>query len=119
MIPSAITNIFSLTVVLFLTALIVFFIGKSYIVGLSQSQGVRPHSLRQYYGIYAAAWTFVPAILVLLMWTALTQPVLTRLSQTLLLEVYPNIDGAMLQLRFAQLQNISTCLISALDDTMQ
>ena len=119
MIPSAITNIFSLTVVLFLTALIVFFIGKSYIVGLSQSQGVRPHSLRQYYGIYAAAWTFVPAILVLLMWTALTQPVLTRLSQTLLLEVYPDINGAMLQLRLAQLQNISTGLISAPDDTMQ
>ncbi|MDA0309076.1 MAG: phosphate ABC transporter permease subunit PstC [Proteobacteria bacterium] len=119
MIPSAVTNIFSLTVVLFLTALIVFFIGKSYIVSLSQAQGVRPHSLRQYYGIYAAAWTFVPAILVLLMWTALTQPVLTRLSQTLLLDAYPNIEGAMLQLRLAQLQNISTGLISASDDTMR
>jgi phosphate transport system permease protein len=119
MIPSAITNIFSLTVVLFLTALIVFFIGKSYIVSLSQAQGVRPHSLRHYYGIYAAAWTFVPAILILLMWTALTQPILTRLSQTLLLDAYPNIEGAMLQLRLAQLQNISTGLISASDDTMR
>jgi phosphate transport system permease protein len=119
MIPSAITNIFSLTVVLFLTALIVFFIGKSYIVSLSHSQGVRPHSLRHYYGIYAAAWTFVPAILILLMWTALTQPILTRLSQTLLLDAYPNIEGAMLQLRLAQLQNISTGLISASDDTMR
>ncbi len=119
MIPSAFTNIFSLAVVLFLTALIVFFMGKSYIVSLSKSQGVRPHSLRQYYGIYAAAWTFVPAILILLMWTALTQPVLTRLSQTLLLDAYPNIEGAMLQLRLAQLQNISTGLISAPDDTMR
>jgi phosphate transport system permease protein len=119
MIPLVFTNIFSLTVVLFLTALIVFFMGKSYIISLSRAQGVRPHSLRHYYGIYAAAWSFVPAILILLMWTALTQPVLTRLSQTLLLDAYPDIDGAMLQLRLAQIQNISTGLIAAPDEAMQ
>ena len=119
MIPLVFTNIFSLTVVLFLTALIVFFMGKSYIISLSRAQGVRPHSLRHYYGIYAAAWSFVPAILILLMWTALTQPVLTRLSQTLLLDAYPDIDGAMLQLRLAQIQNISTGLIPAPDEAMQ
>jgi phosphate transport system permease protein len=106
-------------VVLFLTALIVFFMGKSYIVSLSHAQGVRPHSLRHYYGIYAAAWSFVPAILLLLMWTALTQPVLTRFSETMLLDAFPDMDGAMLQLRLAQLQNISTGLIPAQDEAMQ
>ena len=119
MIPLAFTNIFSLTVVLFLTALIVFFTGKSYIVSLSHAQGVRPHSLRHYYGIYAAAWSFVPAILLLLMWTALTQPVLTRFSETMLLDAFADMDGAMLQLRLAQLQNISTGLIPAPDEAMQ
>ena len=119
MVPATITNVFSLTVVLFLTAVIVFFIGKSYIVSLSQSKGMRPHSLRHYYGIYAAAWTFIPAIIVLLMWTALTQPVIARLSQSLLLDAYPDMNSAMLQLRLAQLQNISTGLIVAPDDTMR
>jgi phosphate transport system permease protein len=93
--------------------------GKSYIVSLSHAQGVRPHSLRHYYGIYAAAWSFVPAILLLLMWTALTQPVLTRFSETMLLDAFPDMDGAMLQLRLAQLQNISTGLIPAQDEAMQ
>ena len=119
MVPATITNVFSLTVVLFLTAVIVFFIGKSYIVSLSQSKSMRPHSLRHYYGIYAAAWTFIPAIIVLLMWTALTQPVIARLSQSLLLDAYPDMNSAMLQLRLAQLQNISTGLIVAPDDTMR
>ena len=119
MIPLAFTNIFSLTVVLFLTALIVFFMGKSYIVSLSHAQGVRPHSLRHYYGIYAAAWSFFPAILLLLMWTALTQPLLTRFSETMLLDAFPDMDSAMLQLRLAQLQNISTGLIPAPDEAMQ
>ena len=119
MIPLVFTNIFTLTVVLFLTALIVFFIGKSYIISLSHAQGVRPHSLRHYYGIYAAAWSFVPAILILLMWTALTQPVLTRFSQTMLIDAFPDMNSAMLQLRLAQIQNISTGLIPAPDEAMQ
>ena len=38
------------------------------------SEGVKSHSLVKYYGVYAALWTLVPALLLALIWAFAADP---------------------------------------------
>ena len=45
------------------------------------SEGVKSHSLVKYYGVYAALWTLVPALLLALIWAFAADPLLLNAAE--------------------------------------
>ena len=69
-----------------LLLLIAALIAGSYLIGRSRAQSLRNrksgdalHSLPRYYGYQTAIWCGLPAVVLLVLWTALESTVLTRL----------------------------------------
>ena len=81
----------------------------------TRQQAVKAHSLSFYYGIYTALWTAVPAVLVLLIWTAAAKPMIDGHIHSLLQASYPKLPESFLQLKLAQLENIASGLLASKD----
>jgi phosphate transport system permease protein len=84
----------------------------------SQAAQAKPHSLVQYYGIYAVIWTLVPALLLALVWAVASKPLLLNAAEARLMLAYPNLPESFVALKMAQLQNIANGFIEAPDATM-
>ena len=82
------------------------------------ADGVKSHSLVKYYGVYAALWTLVPALLLALIWAFAADPLLLNAAEAHLASAYPNLPASFLDLKLAQLQNIAAGYIDAPDDIM-
>ena len=80
--------------------------------------GVKSHSLFKYYGVYAALWTLVPALLLALIWAFAADPLLLNAAEARLASAYPNLPASFLDLKLAQLQNVTAGYIDAPDDIM-
>ena len=81
-------------------------------------EGVKSHSLIKYYGVYAALWTLVPALILALIWAFAADPLLLNAAESRLASAFPNLPASFLDLKLAQLQNIAAGYIDAPDDIM-
>ncbi|MEC8728552.1 MAG: phosphate ABC transporter permease subunit PstC [Pseudomonadota bacterium] len=79
----------------------------------------KPHSLAYYYGRYAIIWAFFPAVIVLLIWTSLTKPLENQFITQSLSVAYPDLPESFIDLKIAQIKNISSGLINAEDKVMR
>ncbi len=95
-----------------------YFISKKRVTDLSLATGQKSHSLAYYYGLYAAIWAAIPAIVVLLAWTALTKPVLDHVVVQQLSAAYPKLPESFFPLKAAQIKNIANGLIQPNDEVM-
>ncbi len=82
------------------------------------AEGVKSHSLIKYYGVYAALWTLVPALILALIWAFAADPLLLNAAEARLASAFPNLPASFLDLKLAQLQNIAAGYIDAPDDIM-
>ena len=82
------------------------------------AEGVKSHSLIKYYGVYAALWTLVPALILALIWAFAADPLLLNAAESRLASAFPNLPASFLDLKLAQLQNIAAGYIDAPDDIM-
>ena len=53
----------------------------------------KPHSLVNYYGIYAGLWTLVPAVILALVWGFAADPLLMRAAEARLVASFPPFAG--------------------------
>ena len=95
-----------------------FFFSKKRIATMAKNTGTKPHSLGFYYGLYASIWVFVPAILLLIAFTATTKPFLENLILQSLLAAQPNLPESFVPLKIAQIKNIANGFITPEDDVM-
>lgn len=95
-----------------------FFFSKKRIATMAKNAGTKPHSLGFYYGLYASIWVFVPAILLLIAFTAATKPFLENLILQSLLVAQPNLPESFVPLKIAQIKNIANGFIAPEDDVM-
>ena len=82
------------------------------------AEGVKSHSLIKYYGVYAALWALVPALILALIWAFAADPLLLNAAESRLASAFPNLPASFLDLKLAQLQNIAAGYIDAPDDIM-
>jgi len=82
------------------------------------AEGVKSHSLIKYYGVYAALWTLVPALILALIWAVAADPLLLNAAESRLASAFSNLPASFLDLKLAQLQNIAAGYIDAPDDIM-
>ena len=82
------------------------------------AEGIKSHSLVKYYGVYAALWTLVPALILALIWAFAADPLLLNAAEARLATAFPNLPASFLDLKLAQLQNIAAGYIDAPDDIM-
>ncbi len=95
-----------------------FFFSKNRIASMAKNTGTKTHSLGFYYGLYASIWVFVPAILLLIAFTAVTKPFLENLIIQSLLTAQPNLPESFVPLKVAQIKNIANGFIAPEDDVM-
>jgi phosphate transport system permease protein len=113
---------FTSNVVLLITTMIFGIVAYVLAIGRIKSavaaEGVKSHSLIKYYGVYAALWTLVPALILALIWAFVADPLLLNAAESRLASAFPNLPASFLDLKLAQLQNIAAGYIDAPDDIM-
>jgi phosphate transport system permease protein len=113
---------FTSNVVLLITTMIFGIVAYVLAIGRIKSavaaEGVKSHSLIKYYGVYAALWTLVPALILALIWAFVADPLLLNAAESRLASAFPNLPASFLDLKLAQLQNIVAGYIDAPDDIM-
>lgn len=94
-------------IVLVLTA-VAYVLGRQRSVQLAQLLGgiKTLHSLPNYYGLMAAVWTGLPALIVLIVWTGMESTVINGAVVATLPESYTSESEARLSLTFSRIQNI-------------
>ena len=115
-------NIFTSDVTLLLLTALFGFLAYKLALGRirlsAANASVKPHSLAQYYGVYAALWTLVPALILALIWAFAADPLILNAAEARLRNAYPILPASFLDLKLAQLQNIAAGYIDAPDDIM-
>ena len=113
---------FTSNVALLITTMIFGIVAYVLAIGRTKSavaaEGVKSHSLIKYYGVYAALWTLVPALILALIWAFAADPLLLNAAESRLASAFPNLPASFLDLKLAQLQNIAAGYIDAPDDIM-
>ena len=113
---------FTSNVALLITTMIFGIVAYMLAIGRIRSrvvaEGIKSHSLVKYYGVYAALWTLVPALILALIWAFAADPLLLNAAEARLASAYPNLPASFLDLKLAQLQNIAAGYIDAPDDIM-
>jgi len=113
---------FTSKVALLITTMIFGIVAYVLAIGRTKSavaaEGVKSHSLIKYYGVYAALWTLVPALILALIWAFAADPLLLNAAEARLASAFPNLPASFLDLKLAQLQNIAAGYIDAPDDIM-
>ena len=97
----------------------IYFLSLRRLSGQIQTSQSKPHSLAYYYGRYAVIWAFFPAIIVLIIWTSFTRPLENQFIIQSLSAAYPDLPSSFIDLKIAQIKNISSGLIAAEDDVMR
>ncbi|MBL6782030.1 MAG: phosphate ABC transporter permease subunit PstC [Alphaproteobacteria bacterium] len=97
----------------------IYFLSLRRLSGQIQTSQSKPHSLAYYYGRYAVIWAFFPAIIVLIVWTSFTRPLENQFIIQSLSAAYPDLPSSFVDLKIAQIKNISSGLIAAEDDIMR
>lgn len=118
MLPPFLTSFSALLLIAVLLAIVTYFFATRLVNRQAAARGSRPQSLFTYYGYYAALWAFVPAIMFLLVWTLASTPFVDASIKQVLSDAFPDISGGALDLKLAQVQNISAGLIAAPDAMM-
>jgi phosphate transport system permease protein len=103
---------------LIVIAVIAFFASKKRISVLSSRHETKPHSLASYYGLYAAIWTFVPAVILLLIFAGYANQYLDTILAASLREAMPELPASFLDLKAAQVKNIANGLLKTDDAVM-
>ena len=115
-------NIFTSNVTLLLLTALFGFLAYKLALGRirlsAANASVKPHSLAQYYGVYAALWTLVPALILALIWAFAADPLILNAAEARLRNAYPILPASFLDLKLAQLQNIAAGYIDAPDEIM-
>ncbi len=111
------SNLF-IMVLTILCAALAYRIGTGRLKHKAAAAGEKPHSLVNYYGIYAGLWTLVPAVILALVWGFAADPLLMRAAETRLVASFPHLPDSFLALKLAQLNNIANGVIAAPDATM-
>ena len=101
-----------------LLGIFAYYLSKRRVSHLSVLTGQKSHSLSYYYGLYAAIWAVIPAIIVLLAWTVLTKPILDHIAIQQLMMAYPNLPESFFALKSAQVENIAKGLLRPADNVM-
>jgi len=113
---------FTSNVALLITTMIFGIVAYMLAIGRIRSrvvaEGIKSHSLVKYYGVYAALWTLVPALILALIWAFAADPLLLNAAEARLATAFPNLPASFLDLKLAQLQNIAAGYIDAPDDIM-
>ena len=93
----------------FLAALIaaVFFLGRRRALSAAGGDLRALHSLPVHYGLYAALWCGLPALMVLALGRALETPVATHLTAAELADAFPERDAGGLDLLLNNIKNIA------------
>ena len=107
--------IFSATI---LAAVGSFYLAKGRVLKQAAFEGVKPHSLSQYYGLYVCIWVLVPAILLALIWLFAADPMLLNAAKARLVAAYPKLPDSFLDLKMAQLGNIAAGFLQSTDPVM-
>ncbi|NBR41113.1 MAG: hypothetical protein EBT93_17155, partial [Alphaproteobacteria bacterium] len=88
--------VFALTL---LTGVLAYQFAVRKVLHASQAAQTKPHSLVRYYGIYAVIWTLVPALLLALVWAAVSKPLLMNAAEARLMLAYPNLPESFVALK--------------------
>lgn len=112
------TNNVTLLVITILFGIMAYKLARGRIETSVAIAGVKPHSLVQYYGVYAALWTLVPALILALIWAFAADPLILNAAEARLRIAYPSLPASFLDLKMAQLQNVAAGFIDAPDDIM-
>ena len=112
------TNNVTLLVITILFGIMAYKLALGRIKSSTAIAGVKPHSLVQYYGVYAALWTLVPALILALIWAFAADPLILNAAEARLRIAYPSLPASFLDLKMAQLQNVAAGFIDAPDDIM-
>ena len=84
----------------------------------SLKQDVIPHSLLSYYGFYSFMWIFFPSAILLIVWSLFSKQFIDNQFFSILLNAYPKLPESFIYLKLAQIQNISSGLLSSNDEIM-
>ncbi len=99
---------FSVTViVLFALLLLGYFVGRKRSIYVSKNNTKPLHSLPQYYGYLVALWSCLPALLVLLVWTALNSSVISSMTISYFPEQVQQLSKDDLSLLVNEIINLS------------
>ena len=112
------TNDVTLLVITILFGIMAYKLARGRIETSVAIAGVKPHSLVHYYGVYAALWTLVPALILSLIWAFAADPLILNTAEARLRIAYPSLPASFLDLKMAQLQNVAAGFIDAPDDIM-
>ena len=112
------TNNVTLLVITILFGIMAYKLARGRIETSVAIAGVKPHSLVHYYGVYAALWTLVPALILSLVWAFAADPLILNTAEARLRIAYPSLPASFLDLKMAQLQNVAAGFIDAPDDIM-
>lgn len=106
-------------IVLFALLLLGYFVGRKRSIYVSENN-TRPllHSLPQYYGYLVALWSCLPALLVLLVWTALDSSVISSMTISYFPEQMQQLSKDDLSLLVNEIINLSE-LKEALQDNIK
>ena len=112
------TNDVTLLVITILFGIMAYKLARGRIETSVAIAGVKPHSLVHYYGVYAALWTLVPALILSLVWAFAADPLILNTAEARLRNAYPSLSASFLDLKMAQLQNVAAGFIEAPDEIM-
>ncbi len=74
-------NLILFIITFLLLSIGIFWYGRYYSLRLVEGDRRRLHSMPQYYGLYVALWTLIPALALLLMWLFLNQTLIVHLLE--------------------------------------
>lgn len=104
----------SLLIFLVLAAAVFYYLGRQRSVALAQDLGGTRYlnSLPFYYGVQSALWCALPAVLLMVLWLAFDQPIISALVAASLPENFQGISSAEHDLLMSQIENIAVGALS-------
>ncbi len=97
-----------IVVLLLMLSLAAWWLGRRAVIGMASGDPRRLHSLPRYHGYYVALLTGLPALLLLVLWLGLDEPVITRLVLASLPESLRNLPESQLSLLVNDIRNLAT-----------
>lgn len=106
-------------IVICIIAAIAYFLSTRRALSLAKATQARPASLLKYYGQNALIWSFVPAIILLILFTMISPAIIDMQFSEKLQAAYPDQQNSMIDLMLAQIENISLGAITNDDPVLQ
>src|SRR3972149_6267374 len=98
-------QIFVLAGAIFILATVAFFLGRQRAMAMSAGGGRRLHSLPSYYGYYAALWSALPALALMLVWALAQGHVVEALTLKSLPDAGLSLPQAKMSLIMTDIRN--------------